>query len=101
MGGPCIPQMLANWNRFFNFPLAGSEYTQRGTYDKIQDSGIESPSTVPSLVGLDKGIIENSVEGEDLTGQSVFAKVSCYSVGGSARIIVAGEGNAPAVDCMQ
>lgn len=72
----------------------------RSTYDEPQDSGIDPPSTVPSLVGSDKGIVESPVEGEDLAGQLVFAKVSCDSVRRSARVIVAGEGNAPAVDSM-
>lgn len=100
MGGPCVPQMVSKLEHILYLPLAGSEYTE-GTYGKLQDSGIEPPSTVPSIVGLDKGIVESSVEGEDLTGQFVFAEVSCYSVRRSARMIVAGEGNAPAVDGMQ
>lgn len=94
------PQMLAKMETDSLFPTRRQRIYTESTYDQIQDSGIEPPSTVPSFVGLDKGIVESPVESEDLAGQLVFAKVSCYSVRRSARVIVAGEGNAPAVDCM-
>lgn len=72
----------------------------RITYDESHDPGIDPPSTVPSLVRPDKGIVEYPVEGEDLTSQLVFAEVSRYGIRSSARMLVTGEGNAPAVDRM-